>query len=129
MVMNNSIPVTISVDISFPIVPKGMEEYVSLIDSNATQTIESYLSELLSDNLEQLNETDIQIIAERKVQAECAFEAASAQSEDLQSMLAELSDGCAVSITISDNYESIQQKILEQVEPQIIEAIQAGIGG
>ena len=124
----NNITFTISYDIHFTSVPEGAEDYVDLIISNVEQLFDAHSDDFISDSFDEstLNEATIQQRLEERVAAECALEASAAQNEHLQNILAELTDGCYVTVTMSDNMDNIMQKIEEEVETFIGSALGGG---
>jgi len=124
----NNFTFTISYDIHFASIPEGAEDYADLITSNVEQMFEAHSDEFIGDSFDDssLSEDYIQRAIESRVATECALEATAAQNEHLQHILAELMDGCFVTVTMSDTMDGIMQKVEQEVETYIGSALGGG---
>lgn len=124
----NDFSFSISYEIHFASVPEGAEDFADLVISNVEQMFESHSDDFISDafNDSSLSEAAIQQTIESRVAAECALEASVAQNEHWRHLLAELTDSCYVTVTMSDTMDDLMHKIEEEIEAYVSSAIGGG---
>lgn len=122
--MDIDLSFSISYSIDFASIPKGAKEYAELIRSNAKTIVRDRINEYVTSSFStSLNESFLQRIIENTAQTECAINSSVAQSKRTQDLIAELSDGIIVTVSISRTADDIINQIKEAVTSKIKTAI------
>lgn len=119
--MDIDLSFSINYSVDFASIPNGAEEYAELIQSNVEKIIEYTIEEYISESfLTSLDEASLQQMIENVILAECAANSSVAQSEEIQNLIAELSDEVVATVSMSRTPEDI----INQMEEIFIDKLQ-----